>query len=323
MKTENLLLIALIVSSLFYVTTLPVLAADVTISDAIGDVGSIDFITGETKVVGSHPEINVDNIDLVQATYTQQGTKATVSLQVEGNIEDRGELLDWYNESVLNSIDTVYYEFSVSTSEQDYLVSYSNKTGMEQISDEQINLTSSDFSVVGNTLTMSFTLKSVSETYSDLSVESYFIKGNLLEAASSEDVNITLLTDVAPNPELSINSVDVTNIGSIGESIQFNGTVEPLTGQPPYTYYWDFGDHGSSSLLNPTHTYTKAGVYTYTFTVTDNAGTNANQSGDITIAGESGNGGTQNNNQMILFLAVLLIIIIVGIVVIVWIIRRR
>ena len=322
MKQKNLLIITMIISSLFFITTFSVEAADVTISDGMGDVGSIDFLTGETNVVSSHPDINVDNLDLVKVTYTQQGTQATVSLQVKGNVENRGKLLDFYNEDILNSLDTVYYEFQIFTSEQDYLVTYSNETGMQQYNDVQINLTSSNFSVVGSTLTISFTLTSVAETYSNMSVTSYFIKGNFLEAANSEDINIVLLSDIAPNPPLSILDAYASNIGSIGESIQFNASVEPLTGQPPYTYRWDFGDQSSSTQLNPTHTYTKAGNFTYTFTVTDNAGATEYLSDNIIISGESGDGGT-NDNQMILFLAILLIIIVVGVVIVVWIIRRR
>jgi len=321
MKQKNLLIITMIISSLFFLTTFSVEAADVTISDGMGDVGSIDFLTGETIVVSNHPDINVENLDLVKTTYTQQGTQATVSLQVKGNIENRGKLLDWYNEDILNSLDTVYYEFQIFTSEQDYLVTYSNETGMQQYNDVQNNLTSSNFSVVGSTLTITFTLASADETYSNLSVTSYFIKGNFLEAANSEDINIVLLSDIAPNPPLAVFDAFASNIGSIGESIQFNASVEPLTGQPPYTYHWDFGDQGSSTQLNPTHTYTKAGNYTYIFTVTDNAGTTASLSDNIIISGE-GDGGT-NDNQMILFLAILLIIIIIGVVVVVWIIRRR
>lgn len=321
MKQKNLLIITMVISSLFFLTTFSVEAADITISDGMGDVGSIDFLTGETIVVSNHPDINVDNLDLVKTTYTQQGTQATISLQVKGNIENRGKLLDWYNEDILNSLDTVYYEFQIFTSEQDYLVTYSNETGMQQYNDVQNNLTSSNFSVVGSTLTITFTLASADETYSNLSVTSYFIKGNFLEAANSEDINIVLLSDIAPNPPLAVFDAFASNIGSIGESIQFNASVEPLTGQPPYTYHWDFGDQGSSTQLNPTHTYTKSGNYTYIFTVTDNAGATASLSDNIIISGE-GDSETKDN-QMILFLAILLIIIIIGVVVVVWIIRRR
>ncbi len=37
------------------------------------------------------------------------------------------------------------------------------------------------------------------------------------------------------------------------------------------TYYWDFGDGNTSSEKNPTHTYSKPGVYNISLTITDNA----------------------------------------------------
>jgi hypothetical protein len=296
-------------------------AADVTISDAMGDVSSMDYLTEETKIVTDHPDIDVNNLDLTQATYTKQGTQAIVSLQVKGNIENRGKNIDPYTEDFLSAFNSVIYEFQLTTSEQLYSISYSNQTGTLSFGDEQINLTSSDFFVVGNTLTISFTLTSANETYSNLSVSSTFLKANFSEDESS----IVFLLDMAPNEQLMLHDAYASNIGSTGENIQFNGSVEPLTGQPPYTYHWDFGDQSSSTQLNPTHIYTKAGVFTYTFTVTDNAGATVSQSGNITISGEGGTGKTNGSlpTPMILFLAILLIVIVIGVVIIVWIIRRR
>jgi len=319
MKLKNLWVITMIVSSLFLLGTFSVEAADVTISDGMDDVSTVDYLTGETKVVTSHPDIDVDNLDLVQATYTQSGTQATVSLQVKGNIENRGGIMDPNSEDILSAFNTVEYGFQIITSEQDYSVSYSNQTGQLLIGgSEQINLTSSDFSVVGDTLTISFELTSAEETYENLSATSTYIKANF---SSIESEGLVYLSDLAPNPPLVVFEAYASNIGSIGENIQFNGSVEPLTGQPPYTYRWDFGDEITSTQLNPTHTYTKAGVYTYTFTVTDNADATASESGTITISAEGG-GGNSLSTQMILFLAILLIVIVIGVVVIVWIIRR-
>lgn len=48
-------------------------------------------------------------------------------------------------------------------------------------------------------------------------------------------------------------------------------------------YAWDFGDGGSSTAVNPSHTYTTAGSYTATLTVTDNAGATATDSVTITV----------------------------------------
>ena len=315
MKLKNLWIIIMIVSSLFLIATFSVEAEDIT--DGTNDVNSIDMTTGESKVVTYSPDINVDNLDLIKATYTQQGIQATVSLQVKGTIENRGKIIDINNPDALN-FNAVEYDFQLTTSEQDYAISYSNETGQLLIGgNEQINLTSSDFSAVGDTLTISFALTSADETYSNLSVTSTYLKVDL-----SDEASLVFLSDVAPNLPLAVSYAYASNIGSIGENIQFNGSVEPLTGQPPYTYHWDFGDESTSTQLNPTHTYTKAGIYTYTFTVTDNADATASQSDNITISAEGGGTKDSLSTQMILFLAILLIVIVIGVVVIVWIIRR-
>lgn len=317
MKYKNLWIIPMIVSSLLVIATFSAQAVEIT--DVINDVSSIDYLTGETKVITSSPDITVDNLDIIKATFTQQGIQATVSLQVKGNIENRGKIIDPYSDDILNFIDAVEYGFQLTTSTEDYIISYSNQTGQLIYGNEQINLTSSDFSVVGDTLSIYFSLVSADETYEALSVTSTFIKANF---SSIESEGLIYLSDVAPNPPLEIIEAYAPNIGSIGENIQFNGSIQPLTGQPPYTYHWDFGDQGTSSLLNPTHAYSKSGDYTYTFTVTDQGDGTASETGTITISSEGGSNGGSLSNQMLLFLAVLIIIIVIGIIVIVWIIRR-
>ncbi len=60
----------------------------------------------------------------------------------------------------------------------------------------------------------------------------------------------------------------------------YQGTaLRPITltglafgGTPPYIYEWNFGDGNMSMEINPTHTYTAAGNYTATFTITDDDG---------------------------------------------------
>ena len=264
--------------------TFSVQAAYITITDPENDVSSIDYLTGETIVVTSHPEITVANIDIITATYTQEGKQATVTLQVKGNIEDRGKVIDPDSDDLFETLDTVEYGFQLSTSEEDYMISYSNRTGQIMSGFEKKYLTSSDFSVVGGTLTVWFTLLSENEIYEELTVTSTFTKVNF---ATFEEEGYVYLSDIAPNPPLEIIEAYAPNIGSVGDTIQFNGSVQPLTGQPPYQYRWDFGDGGTSTLLNPTHVYSKAGKYTYVFTVTDQAGGSTSETGTITITGQS------------------------------------
>jgi hypothetical protein len=58
--------------------------------------------------------------------------------------------------------------------------------------------------------------------------------------------------------------------GLINEPIQFNGYA--FGGYPPFSWEWDFGDGGSSDEQNPLYTYTAAGNYSVSLTITDSIG---------------------------------------------------
>ncbi|RMG70876.1 MAG: PKD domain-containing protein, partial [Chloroflexi bacterium] len=49
------------------------------------------------------------------------------------------------------------------------------------------------------------------------------------------------------------------------------------------SYSWDFGDGGTSSSANPSHTYSSAGTYTVTLTVTDNDGATDSDQATVTV----------------------------------------
>jgi hypothetical protein len=311
----------MIISSLLLIATNPVLAADETITDMIEDVSSVDF-NQQTTVVTSHPDINVSNIDIVEATYSQIGTQATVTLQVRGVIENRGKIIDAYSDDTFAPLNFVEYDFSLSTTEQDYTISYANQSGQVSNGLDTTNLTSADFTVTGDTLSITFQLTGPDEVYDNMSVTSMFVKMNF--TATGEDfTDFVYLSDIAPNPALEIMEAYGPSVGAVGETIQFNGSIIPLTGQPPYQYRWDFGDDSTASTeVNPTHIYTKAGEYTYTFTVTDQADDSVSETGEITISAEGSPNGDSGISNMTLFLVILAIIIVIGVVVIIWIIRR-
>ena len=52
-------------------------------------------------------------------------------------------------------------------------------------------------------------------------------------------------------------------------------------------YSWDFGDGGSSSAVNPSHTFTELGEYTVSLTVTDEAGLTDSDTVTITVTNET------------------------------------
>ena len=61
-------------------------------------------------------------------------------------------------------------------------------------------------------------------------------------------------------------------------------TCTATGGALPYTYSWSFGDTGSSTTQNPSHTYTTGGTYTATCTVTDSASRTASSSTTISVS---------------------------------------
>lgn len=60
--------------------------------------------------------------------------------------------------------------------------------------------------------------------------------------------------------------------GQKGVPVQFDGTASNDPNGRPVTFAWNFGDGGTSTAANPSHTYLRAGNYTVTLTVRDASG---------------------------------------------------
>ena len=74
--------------------------------------------------------------------------------------------------------------------------------------------------------------------------------------------------EVFAPPVVSIAATDSTSCGA-----PFTTTFgTAITGTGPFSYSWDFGDGGSSTASNPTHTYTALGNYDVSVTITDGNG---------------------------------------------------
>jgi PKD repeat protein len=72
--------------------------------------------------------------------------------------------------------------------------------------------------------------------------------------------------------------------GQAGSPVAFQATATPsnCTGAPAYS--WTFGDGGTSSLQNPSHTYASASSYAWSMTVTVD-GQTCSRNGTITVSG--------------------------------------
>ena len=90
--------------------------------------------------------------------------------------------------------------------------------------------------------------------------------------ANSTKANATALTIIV-QPGLTVSAAGSPSSGDAPLAVAF--LSNPLGGTQPYTYAWTFGDSTTSTLPNPSHTYTAAGAYAAGLRITDSAGHSA------------------------------------------------
>ncbi len=170
--------------------------------------------------------------------------------------------------------------------------------------------------------TLSFNLTPASpDANLDISLGLYNGSGNLIASNNPSGLSAGLSASVSggtyylavDGTGVGTGSTGYTDYASLGQ-FSLSGTVPPTTGQPPVaavspsvstgfaplavtfssagssdpdggslTYDWDFGDGGSSTVANPTYTYTTAGTYTASLVVFDATGLSGSASTVITV----------------------------------------
>jgi hypothetical protein len=84
--------------------------------------------------------------------------------------------------------------------------------------------------------------------------------------------------------------------GPPGTAVAFTATA-PIGGISPYTFSWTFGDGGTSTLQNPTHTYSTAGSFTAVLTINDSLLQSGTDKAPL-VNIMSKTGGTLGNNSV-------------------------
>ncbi|WP_334850671.1 PKD domain-containing protein [Nostoc sp.] len=115
--------------------------------------------------------------------------------------------------------------------------------------------------------------QTLNHTFADNGTYTAILTVTDTHGASTVETLLLNVINVAPivNP-----GADITT--NEGTAITFNGSFIDPGILDTHTITWDFGDGSTTtSILNPTYTYTKDGIYTATLTVTDkDGGTNTN-----------------------------------------------
>lgn len=99
------------------------------------------------------------------------------------------------------------------------------------------------------------------------------ISVNLNGSTSGDNSNTQALT-ITVAASAPVNLPPVANAGgpysgTVGQSVQFDGSGSSDPNGDALTYNWDFGDGMSGIGVKPTHTYTAAGSYNVALTVSD------------------------------------------------------
>lgn len=83
---------------------------------------------------------------------------------------------------------------------------------------------------------------------------------------------------------IKVGGLPTTDFTSVvnGSTVTFTSTATNPPGSGTLTYAWDFGDGGTSTLADPTHTYSAGGTYSVILTVTNSCG-NAVKTKTVTI----------------------------------------
>ncbi|MDH3646052.1 MAG: PKD domain-containing protein [Gammaproteobacteria bacterium] len=89
---------------------------------------------------------------------------------------------------------------------------------------------------------------------------------------------------ISPQPQPPVADPNGPYSGLVGDSIAFDGSGSSDPDGNIVTYAWDFGDGSSGSGQNPTHSYSSAGTFSVTLTVTDNDGLTGSASTAATIS---------------------------------------
>ena len=109
-----------------------------------------------------------------------------------------------------------------------------------------------------------------------------------LALVGCDDESLPTFTRVTISPECGVVPLEIQGYAIVSGGDE---TGDPMGGNNLTEVTWSFGDGGTSTLQNPSHTYTAAGTYTVSLTATNAQGSDtATKTNYITVT-EPGTGG--------------------------------
>src|SRR5207249_5067117 len=121
---------------------------------------------------------------------------------------------------------------------------------------------------------------SVSHTYA---AGAYTARLTVTDNTGLTDSHSVTITASSPNtPPTAVVSATPTS-GTAPLTVSFNGAGSSDPDGSIASYQWNFGDGGTASGASVQHTYTTAGTFTATLTVTDNRGAQASKTVVISV----------------------------------------
>jgi PKD repeat protein len=120
-----------------------------------------------------------------------------------------------------------------------------------------------------------------SPTHTYTSDNTYFVVLQVFDTVAMCSDVLTVAVTIDCTTPCSVNSAWTWFPDSLGCEANFISTA--ITGSPPYSYFWDFGDGSTSTLANPTHAYNNLQVWNVCLTVTDGLGCDTTMCDIITL----------------------------------------
>lgn len=293
---KKAIILGIVISYILFAAVFSVSAVDENGSFTDPEDDVIDLLSEDGPTTGNRP-----NIDIISIEYSISGKQVTLSLEVKGEIENKGDIENY-------ETDFISYQLMLYTSEDAYDIIYINE---ECIIDGPTDEVSWD--IDDSTLEFSFELGSSSEAYDGLMGLTVDLDFANLKMYGDEFYDVEEEIDVDAGGDYE---------GEPGESIQFNGYAQG--GTEPYEWSWDFDEDfiTDSTEKNPTWTFDEPGEYNITLTVSDSIGYQGVDFTSVVISGSSNGNGDSDGSPLLLFVALIVVIVIAGVAVLVYVLRR-